>query len=82
MKMSKLIRHDVSREEAERRFKEIDDEYKLELLEAIPEGEQVSIYEQGEFIRPMPRCSCSINREIERIQIAKYCRSILAWEFR
>ncbi|PIC65268.1 threonine--tRNA ligase [Sporosarcina sp. P13] len=44
-----VIRHDVSREEAQRRFEEIDDEYKLELLEAIPEGEQVSIYEQGEF---------------------------------
>ena len=26
------------------------DEYKVELLEAIPEGEQVSIYEQGEFL--------------------------------
>ncbi|MCG3089376.1 threonine--tRNA ligase [Sporosarcina cyprini] len=44
-----VVRHDVSREEAEKRFKEIDDPYKLELLEAIPEGEQVSIYEQGEF---------------------------------
>ncbi|WP_153730630.1 threonine--tRNA ligase [Sporosarcina obsidiansis] len=44
-----VVRHDVSREEAEKRFKEIDDEYKLELLEAIPAGEQVSIYEQGEF---------------------------------
>ncbi|ARD47168.1 threonine--tRNA ligase [Sporosarcina sp. P37] len=44
-----IIRHDVSREEAKKRFEEIDDEYKLELLEAIPEGEQVSIYEQGEF---------------------------------
>ncbi len=44
-----IIRHDVSREEAEKRFKAIDDPYKLELLEAIPEGEQVSIYEQGEF---------------------------------
>ena len=45
-----FIRHDVSRAEAERRFKEIGDEYKLELLEAIPKDEQVSIYEQGEFI--------------------------------
>ncbi|QTD41453.1 threonine--tRNA ligase [Sporosarcina sp. Te-1] len=44
-----VVRHDVSREEAEKRFKEIDDPYKLELLEAIPTGEQVSIYEQGEF---------------------------------
>ncbi|MBD7984261.1 threonine--tRNA ligase [Sporosarcina sp. Sa2YVA2] len=44
-----VVRHDVSRAEAEERFKEIDDPYKIELLEAIPEGEQVSIYEQGEF---------------------------------
>ena len=44
-----IIRHDVSRAEAEKRFKAIDDEYKLELLEAIPEDQQVSIYEQGEF---------------------------------
>lgn len=44
-----IVREDVSRAEAEKRFREIDDEYKLELLEAIPEGEQVSIYTQGEF---------------------------------
>ena len=44
-----IVRHDVSRAEAQAKFKEIDDEYKLELLEAIPEDEQVSIYEQGEF---------------------------------
>ena len=42
-----IIRHDVSRVEAQKRF--ADDEYKVELLEAIPEDEQVSIYEQGEF---------------------------------
>lgn len=42
-----IIRHDVSREIAFEKFK--DDEYKVELLEAIPEGEQVSIYEQGDF---------------------------------
>ena len=52
------------------RFKEIDDEYKLELLEAIPEDEQVSIYEQGEFLRPLPWGSRSVNSKIERIQIA------------
>lgn len=44
-----IVRHDVSREEARARFTEIEDPYKLELLDAIPEGEQVSIYEQGEF---------------------------------
>ena len=44
-----IIRKEVSREEAQRRYEEIQDPLKLELLEAIPEGEAVSIYEQGEF---------------------------------
>ncbi|MGM0843994.1 MAG: threonine--tRNA ligase [Bacillota bacterium] len=44
-----VIRKDVSRDEAQKMYEEIGDEYKLELLEAIPEGEQVSIYEQGDF---------------------------------
>ncbi|MFD1863886.1 threonine--tRNA ligase [Planococcus chinensis] len=44
-----IVRHDVSRAEAQKRFAAIEDPYKLELLEAIPEDEQVSIYEQGDF---------------------------------
>lgn len=44
-----IVREDVSREEAIRRFEEIGDNLKLELIDAIPEGEQVSIYKQGEF---------------------------------
>ncbi|WP_019415932.1 threonine--tRNA ligase [Paenisporosarcina sp. TG20] len=42
-----IVRHNVSRSKAFDKFK--DDEYKVELLEAIPEDDQVSIYEQGEF---------------------------------
>lgn len=42
-----IVRHDVSRAEAFEKFKE--DEYKIELLEAIAEDDQVSIYEQGDF---------------------------------
>ncbi|MBO1910057.1 TGS domain-containing protein, partial [Microvirga sp. 3-52] len=45
-----IVRRDVSRSEAIELFKEIGDEYKLELIEAIPENEQVSIYEQGDFV--------------------------------
>ena len=45
-----IVRRDVSRAEAINLFKEIGDEYKLELIEAIPEDEQVSIYEQGDFV--------------------------------
>ncbi|WP_085991725.1 threonine--tRNA ligase [Oceanobacillus senegalensis] len=44
-----IKRIEVSREEAKERFKEINDELKLELIDAIPEGEQVTIYEQGEY---------------------------------
>ncbi|AOZ89762.1 threonine--tRNA ligase [Bacillus xiamenensis] len=44
-----IERVEVSREEAKARFEAIGDELKLELLEAIPEGETVTIYEQGEF---------------------------------
>ncbi|AQU78990.1 MULTISPECIES: threonine--tRNA ligase [Planococcus] len=44
-----IIRHDVTRAEAQERFAAIEDPYKLELLEAIPEDDQVSIYEQGDF---------------------------------
>ncbi|MFB1080460.1 threonine--tRNA ligase [Jeotgalibacillus sp. JSM ZJ347] len=39
----------VSRNEAVSRFTEINDPYKLELIEAIPAEEDVTIYKQGEF---------------------------------
>lgn len=44
-----IERKEVSREEAKRLFTDINDDLKLELIDAIPEGEQVTIYEQGEF---------------------------------
>ncbi|WP_339228354.1 threonine--tRNA ligase [Oceanobacillus sp. FSL K6-2867] len=44
-----IKRVEVSRNEAQERFQEIGDGLKLELIDAIPEDEQVTIYEQGEF---------------------------------
>ncbi len=44
-----ITRTVVTRDEALRRFKEIGDPYKIELLGAIPAEEQVTIYEQGDF---------------------------------
>ncbi|WP_067730908.1 threonine--tRNA ligase [Oceanobacillus damuensis] len=44
-----IRRIEVSRGEAIERFQAIGDNLKLELIEAIPEDEQVTIYEQGEF---------------------------------
>lgn len=44
-----IVRKEVSRDEAIQIYKEVGDEYKLELIEAIPADETVTIYEQGEF---------------------------------
>ncbi|MFK9091223.1 threonine--tRNA ligase [Bacillus salipaludis] len=45
-----IIRKEVSRDEAVQLFKELDDPYKLELIEAIPDEENVTLYQQGEFV--------------------------------
>lgn len=45
-----IIRKEVSREEAVSFFKELGDPYKLELIEAIPADEKVTLYEQGDFV--------------------------------
>src|SRR5690625_1792672 len=42
-------RIEVTREEAKEMFREIGDDLKLELIDDIPEGEQITIYKQGEF---------------------------------
>lgn len=44
-----IERIEVSREEAKEMFCEIGDELKLELIDDIPAGEQVTVYKQGEF---------------------------------
>ncbi|WP_342719378.1 threonine--tRNA ligase [Bacillus paramycoides] len=46
----KIERVEVSREEAKKLFQEMNDHLKLELLEAIPSGESVTLYKQGEFV--------------------------------
>ncbi|KMQ06653.1 threonine--tRNA ligase [Bacillus cereus] len=46
----KIERVEVSPEEAAKLFQEMNDRLKLELLEAIPSGESVTLYKQGEFV--------------------------------
>lgn len=46
----KIERVEVSREEAANLFQEMNDRLKLELLEAIPSWESVTLYKQGEFV--------------------------------
>ncbi|MET3202097.1 threonine--tRNA ligase [Bacillus cereus] len=46
----KIERVEVSRKEAAKLFQEMNYRLKLELLEAIPSGESVTLYKQGEFV--------------------------------
>ena len=55
--MKKIIKEDLpierytlSREEAIKFMKELHEDYKVELIEELPEGEEISFYKQGEFI--------------------------------
>jgi threonyl-tRNA synthetase len=44
-----IVRKEVPRDDAIKLYEELGDHLKLELIEAIPEGQTLSIYEQGEF---------------------------------
>ena len=55
--MSKIIKEDLEikrftlpREEAIKFMKDRKEDYKVELIEDLPEGEEISFYEQGEFV--------------------------------
>ncbi len=44
-----IERQELSREQAISAFQEIGEEYKVQIIEAIPEGEKISIYRQGDW---------------------------------
>lgn len=55
--MKKIVKEDlsiegfeVSREEAIKMMKDIGEDYKVEMIEELPEGEVISMYRQGEFV--------------------------------
>ncbi|RLC49405.1 MAG: threonine--tRNA ligase, partial [Candidatus Cloacimonadota bacterium] len=43
-------REEISREDAIKKFADMGETYKVELLEEIPEGEVISLYSQGNFV--------------------------------
>ena len=45
-----IERYSLSREEAIKFMQENDEPYKVELIEDLPEGEEISFYRQGEFV--------------------------------
>jgi len=55
-RMKEIVKRDLplqrevwDRDEAKRRFAEIGEHYKVEIIDAIPEGEDVSVYRQGDW---------------------------------
>jgi threonyl-tRNA synthetase len=44
-----VVREEISREAGIEKFRAMGEEYKAEILEAIPEGETLSLYGQGDF---------------------------------
>ena len=44
-----LVRKEVSRDEALKMFRDLGENYKVELINDLPEGEQITLYTQGEF---------------------------------
>ena len=48
-KGDRLERFTMSREDAIAMYKEKDEPYKVELIEDLPEGEEISFYKQGDF---------------------------------
>ena len=57
VRMAELAKADLevhrmieSRDAAVQRFKEIGEEYKAEIIREIPEGEQITLYGQGDFV--------------------------------
>lgn len=45
----KIERTEISREDAIKKFQDMGENYKVELIEAIPAGETLTLYSQGEF---------------------------------
>ena len=45
-----LVRKELSKEEAIRLFEELGEDYKVEIIREIPEGDTISVYWQGDFV--------------------------------
>ena len=46
----KLIRYTLPKQEALKKMQERNEPYKVELIENLPEGEEISFYDQGEYV--------------------------------
>ena len=66
----KIIRQEISREEALEMFK--DDEYKLDLINNMPEDEVISIYSQGDFTDLCRGPHVESTKELKNFKLLKH----------
>ena len=73
-----IERFTLPRNEAIALMKEKEEPYKVELIEDLPEGEEISFYRQGEFHRPLCRPSSDEHQGgWQGIQADQHCRCLL-----
>jgi len=67
----KFIREEMDREEAIKMFKEMGEHYKAEIIEAIPAGEQITLYRQGNFVDLCRGPHCPSTGKIKHFKLMK-----------
>lgn len=72
-----IERFTLPREEAIKLMQEKDEPYKVELIEDLPEGEEISFYQMGEFVDLCARPTPDDNQTAESYEIDLILRSVL-----
>lgn len=67
----KFIREEMDREEAVKMFKAMGEHYKAEIIEAIPAGEQITVYRQGNFVDLCRGPHCPSTGKIKHFKLMK-----------
>lgn len=67
----KFVREEMDREEAIKMFKEMGEHYKAEIIEAIPAGEQITLYRQGNFVDLCRGPHCPSTGKIKHFKLMK-----------
>ncbi len=71
-----FVRKEISRDEALELF--ADEPYKVELIQDLPEGEVISIYEEGDFVDLCRGPHVAQRRQDQGVQAAEDVRRVLA----
>ena len=72
-----IERFTKTREDAIAYFKEKDEPYKVELIEDLPEGEEISFYQQGEFVDLCAGPHLMTTKPVKRHSSLQACRCLL-----